>query len=477
MKYYDVVIIGAGVTGAWISYELGKRKCSVCVLEKESDICEGTSKANSAIVHAGYDPEPGSLMAKLNVRGNELIRERNKSLSIPFKEIGSLVVAFDEEGMRKVEELYAKGKFNGVEGLKILNREETLELEKSLNPDILGSLYAPSGGICSPFELTLAPMSVAIRNGVTLLRSTPLVSVEKEEGKFILNGEIETPLVINASGLYSSNVASLFGDSSFEIKPRKGEYSLLDKKSGSIVSHVIFQPPTSKGKGILVTPTVDGNLLVGPNAYDVDDKEDLDTTMRGQNEVFSGAKRSVPIINERDTITSFAGNRAVSNSKDFIIEFSTRVPNLLNVAGICSPGLTSAPAIAEYCVSLIEERGFKYEMKESYIDERKVIRLEEVTDDEKERLITINPSYGRVICRCETVTEGEIIDSIRSECGATTVDGVKRRIRAGMGRCQGGFCSPRVMEILSNELNLPFTSITKKGGKSWFTIERGGQND
>jgi len=491
MRRYDFAIVGAGVCGAWIAYELSKRNVSVVVLEKENDVCQGTSKANSAIVHAGYDPMPGTLMAKLNVRGNELIRENYSKMAISFKQIGSLVVAFNEEGKKVVEKLYERGLSNQVPGLKLLSKEETLELEPNISKECLGSLYAPTGGICSPFELTVAPMEIAITNGVELDRNFELKKVEKVEkedaqGKknvFILNDDIETSCVINVAGTHSAQVAALFGDNSFAINPRKGEYSLLDNNVGYLASHVIFQPPTSLGKGVLVTPTVDGNILVGPNAYDIQDANDTTTTQKWQDYVFDSARVSVPSISERDAITSFAGVRAVSNYKngngdeDFIIGFSS-VSGLFNVAGICSPGLTSAPAIGEYVVSLLEEKGLVGEYKEHYETSRKVVRFMHLNDSQKQEVLKENPLYGRVICRCESVTEGEIVDAIHRPCGALDMDGVKRRVRAGMGRCQSGFCGPRVMEILSRELAIPYTQVTKFGRESWMVEnKRGTQND
>ena len=487
MRRYDFAIVGAGVCGAWIAYELSKRDLSVVVLEKESDVCQGTSKANSAIVHAGYDPIPGSLMATLNVRGNELIRKLHDEMAIPFKQVGSLVVAFDDEGLMVIRKLYDRGASNGVPGLEILSREETLAKEPNLSSECRGSLYAPTGGICSPFELTAAPMEIAMVNGVDFIRSFELSKVERktrgnDNDVFVLNDCIETSCVINASGVHSAEVASLFGDDSFGILPRKGEYSLLYSNVGGLVSHVIFQPPTSLGKGVLVTPTVDGNILVGPTAQDIRNCDDTTTTAAGQRRVFDSARVSVPSVSERDVITSFAGVRAVSDfrnasgDEDFVVGFSN-VEGLFNVAGICSPGLTSAPAIGEYVVNQLEDRGLVGPFKQKYETGRKVVRFMALGEDEKRAAIKDNPLYGRVICRCEGVTEGEIVDSIRRPCGAVDMDGVKRRVRAGMGRCQGGFCGPRVMEILSRELGVPYSQVTKFGRTSWMVRDKKGAFD
>lgn len=484
MRRFDFAIVGAGVCGAWIAYELSRRDLQVVVLEKEPDICEGTSKANSAIVHAGYDPMPGSLMARLNVRGNELIRKFAKQMSIPFKQVGSLVVAFDDEGIEGIRKLYDRGVSNGVPGLELLSSADARALEPNISEGCLGALYAPTGGICSPFELAAAPMDLAIENGVVLKRSFELSKVEKKKDDngnnvFVLNDCIETSCVINAAGVHSAKIAAMFGDDSFSIHPRKGEYSLLDSNVGGLVSHVIFQPPTSLGKGVLVSPTVDGNILVGPTAQDIESLDDTTTTDEGQQNVFAGAKVSVPSVNERDVITSFAGVRAVSDYRnangyeDFVIGFS-KVDGLFNVAGICSPGLTSAPAIGEFVVHLLDERGLVGPPKCASKTERNVVRFMELPDDEKREALARNPLYGRVICRCENVTEGEIVDSINRPCGAVDMDGVKRRVRAGMGRCQGGFCGPRVMEILSRELGIPYTQVTKFGRGSWMVEDKKG---
>lgn len=473
MKHYDFAVIGAGVIGAWVAFELSKYDVSVCVLEKENDCAMGTSKANSAIVHAGYDPEPGTLMARLNVRGNELIRRYAKQMSIPFRRIGSLVAALNDEGLNVIKALYERGLANGVPDLRILNAEETKIIEPKISDECKGALYAPTAGVCSPFDLTVAPLEISVVNGVAFERNYEVTKIIRRKSGFVINDETEAGCIINCAGLYSDEIASLLGDDSIGITARKGEYSILDKNTADIVHHVIFQPPTSLGKGILVSPTVDGNILVGPNAYDVDSKDDLSTTREGQDEIFAGAAAVVPAVERRSVITSFAGQRAISDKSGFIIGFSDSVPGLLNVAGICSPGLTSAPAIGEYVAGLLKEKGLLQKKKNQYSESRDVIRLHEMSIEDSKKLISENPLYGRVVCRCETVTEGEIIDSIRRPAGAFDVDGVKRRTRAGMGRCQGGFCAPKVMAILARELQIPITDVTKFGRKSHMVSKKG----
>lgn len=463
---YDVLIIGAGVIGTLIAKKLSSYELNVCVLEKGSDVAVGSSKANSGIVHAGYDAMPGTLKALLNVEGNKLYDEISRELDFPFKRIGSLVVAFSQADMNKLQMLYQRGLDNGVNDLQILNSNtEVARLEPNISPDAIGALYAPSAGITCPYELAVAAAENAVENGTQLKLQTQVTGVKNKNGLFHIEtnrGTFLSKYVVNAAGLYSDAVAQMAGDDIFSIKPRKGEYMLLDKGQGRIVNTVIFQAPTSLGKGILVTPTVDGNLLIGPTASDIDDKEDLSTTAAGMNEVIQGALKSVPSINTRQVITSFAGLRAVPSTGDFIIQYSTNSDRFLHVAGIESPGLTAAPAIAKYVADLLKKAGLELIVKKGYKAERKSItRFSEASDEDKVKLINGNKLYGNVICRCETVTEAEIVESIRRPAGAINLDAVKRRTRAGMGRCQGGFCTPRIIEILSRELAIPMESTTK----------------
>ncbi len=467
---YDIAIIGAGVTGCMIARELSMYKLKICLIEKENDVSLGASKANSGIVHAGYDAKPGSLKAKFNIRGCELMEQTAKDLDVPYKKCGSIVAAFDEEGLTSVRELYIRGKENNVHDIYILDSAQTLKLEPNINPDIKGSLYAPGAGIVCPYQLTIAAAENAVINGVCLRLNFKVNNIEKNDGIFKIssaNDYIFSKYVINAAGVYADVIAKMTDESEFKIIPRRGEYVILDKTEGKQVNTVIFQPPSEKGKGILVTPTVDGNLLLGPTATQIDQKEDTITTSAGLQEVIDGAKRAVLYINLKKVINSFSGIRATPSGHDFIISQSNKTPGFFNVAGIESPGLTASPAIAEYVPLMLEEAGIKLQIESSSIRTRAGIPdLSAMTFEQRQKLINENPAFGKIICRCENVSEGEIIQSIKRPVGATTVDGVKRRVRAGMGRCQGGFCLPKVLQILSSELNISVYNILKNSPDS-----------
>lgn len=474
---YDVVVIGAGVIGAFIARELSRYNLKTCLLEKEVDVAVGTSSANSGIIHAGYDAKPGTLKARFNVRGNELMDRVSMELDVPFKRIGSLVLAFNKDDMKKIQDLYNRGQRNSVPNLEIFKKEQVKKMEPNVSDRVIGALYAPTAGIVCPYELTLGAVENAVSNGVDLMLDCKVVDIRVEKtkqqasdnapGVFYLHttrGEIRSKRIVNAAGLYADFISSMVGQQTFSINPRKGEYMLLDKNQGSRVGSVIFQPPSEMGKGILVTPTVDGNLLIGPNAQDVNDKEDYSTTSFGMNQVKAGALKSVPSIDMKYVITSFAGLRAVPSTGDFIISEKEDVKGFVNVAGIESPGLTSAPAIAEYVVSMLERSGMELRVNKSFNPFREpAVRFHKMDDLERVRVIKENCRYGRIVCRCEKVTEGEIVASIKRPAGARDLDGVKRRTRAGMGRCQGSFCTPRVAEILSRELKIPMERVTKKG--------------
>ena len=478
---YDVIIIGAGVTGSAVARELSRYKLNVCVLEKEEDVCCGTSKANSAIVHAGFDAAEGSLMARFNVRGNEMMGDLARDLDIPFKRNGAMVVCIHESEKDGLKDLYNRGIANGVKELKILNREECLEIEPNLSDKVVAALYAPTSGIICPFMLNIAMAENANVNGVDFFFNTKVEKLTpdtcKKCGQPIWkirtnNGEYKTRYVINAAGVYADYFHNMVSEKKIHITPRRGDYCLLDKTVGNHVSHTIFPQPTKLGKGVLVSPTIHGNLIVGPTAVDIENKEGNNTTAAGIADLIAKAGDHVRNLPIRQVITSFAGLRAHEDHHEFILGEVEDAPHFIDCAGIESPGLTSSPAIGEYIGQMMKEK-LGAEEKEDWIGTRKgILNPADLSIEERNELIKKNPAYGRIICRCESVTEGEIIDAIHRPLGARSLDGVKRRTRAGMGRCQAGFCSPRTMEIINRELGLPLTEITKSGGDSKLVIER-----
>ena len=468
---YDVIVIGAGVTGAGIARELSHYNWKVAVLERASDVCEGTSKANSGIVHAGFDAKPGSLKARLNVEGNKLMEQLSKELDFPFKRNGSLVLCFDEKDVPSMQKLYDQGLKNGVEGLEILSREKLKQMEPNISDNAVAALHAPSGGIVCPFGLTIALAENAAVNGVEFHLNTEVQNIEKQDGGYQLTtnqGVFDTKVVINAAGVYAGHFHNMISQDKIHITPRKGEYCLMDKKAGGFVSHTIFQLPTVYGKGVLVTPTVHGNLLAGPTAVDVENPESLNTTREGMEDLLKRAGLSVNNLPSRQVITSFAGLRAHEDKDDFIIGQAKDAPGFFDAAGIESPGLTCAPALGKYLTAMVLEYLPAAE-KQKFVATRKGIPSMALSSaEEKKRLIAENPLYANVVCRCELVTEGEILDAIHRPLGATTLDGIKRRTRAGMGRCQAGFCSPRTVEILARELGKEMGEICKNGSGSQF---------
>ena len=471
---YDVLIIGGGVTGSAIARELSRYDLKTALFEKGEDVCSGTSKANSGIAHAGFDAAPGSLKAKMNIRGSQMMEELSWKLDFPYKRNGSLVLCFDEKDRPRLEKLLQQGKENGVEGLEILEKKELLALEPALSEEVVCALHAPTGGIVCPFKLTIALAENAAVNGVEfhLNEGVKRVQPGTVEGYTVETGKgtYETRIVVNAAGLYGDEIHNQVSGEKLHITPRKGEYCLMDKKIGQLVSHTIFQMPTAMGKGVLVTPTVHGNLMVGPTATDISDKEGVDTTAEGLDEVLKKAALSVKSLPRGVTITSFAGLRAHEDHDDFILGEVKDAPGFFDAVGIESPGLTSAPAIGEWMAEKIVEKlrkTQKVDEKKDFQETRKDIpNIASMDQAEAAALIAENPAYGTVICRCEKVTEGEIIDAIRRPLGARSLDGIKRRTRAGMGRCQAGFCSTKVMEILARELGIPLEEVTKAGGDS-----------
>lgn len=459
---FDVAIIGCGVIGAATAYTLARYQLKVLVLEAENDVADGTTKANSAIIHAGYDPEPGTRMARLDVLGNRLAGEICERLDVPFKRNGSLVLAFSEEEIPHLKKLYSNGVANGVPGIRLLDADQVRELEPNLSDRVVAALYAPSAGVISPWEYALAMAQVAVRNGVRLERGSRVTAIRKLEGEgyelHTETGDYQARRVINAAGLHSEEIHNMVAPPSFHIQPTRGQYYLLDKSEGSRVNCVIFQCPTKLGKGILVSPTVHGNLIVGPDAELVDG-DDTSTAAAALEQVAELGRKSVPSVDLRASIRNFAGVRANSDRGDFVIEEAA--PGFIDLAGIKSPGLSSAPAIALEAVELLKGTGLELREDPDFVDGRRRPRFKELSEAEKRALIAKDPAYGRVICRCETVTEGEILEAVRAPIPPVSVDGVKRRCSAGMGRCQGGFCGPRVLEILSRELHRDPTEILK----------------
>lgn len=506
---YDVAIIGAGVVGSAIARELSKYKVRACVIEREEDVCSGTSKANSAIIHAGFDAAPGTMKAKLNVRGNEMMDALARDLDIPFSRNGSLVVCTGEQDASELDRLMEKAKANGVPGARLIDRKELLSMEPNISDGAVKAFYAPTGGIVCPFHMTMAFAENAYENGVEFFLNTEVRKVEPIPDGYVLHvntrpsgaqavagasgGErtIKARTVVNAAGVYADDFNNMVSGHKFSIAARKGEYMLLDKTAGRHVSRTVFQLPGRMGKGVLVTPTVHGNLLVGPTAKDEENKEGVNTTADGLEYLSRTAGLSVKNIPFREVITSFAGMRAHIASKDaalmnpapehtqvsqeertgdFLIGESPDAEGFYNVAGIESPGLSSAPAIGELVARAVAEKlGLPF--KEDFKGTRKgILRPDTLSIAERNALIREQPAYGNIICRCEMITEGEILDAINRPLGARSLDAVKRRTRAGMGRCQSGFCSPRTMEILERETALGMYDITKNGGKSAFVV-------
>lgn len=471
---YDVIIIGAGVAGAASARELSRYKVKACVLEREEDVCCGTSKANSAIVHAGYDAPEGSLMARLNVEGNEIMPELAKELDVPFNPCGSFVVCLDEESMPDLMELYERGVRNGVKGLEVITDKARIrEMEPNLTDEAVGVLYAPTAGIVCPFNLNIALAENAYTNGVDFKFNTEVTDIRRIEGGWALEtsqGVYETRYVVNASGLYADKFHNMVSQSKIHITPRRGDYCLLDKSAGNHVSRTIFALPGKYGKGVLVSPTVHGNLIVGPTAIDIGDREATSTTREGLDELISKAGMNVKDLPMRQVITSFAGLRAHEDHHEFIIRELEDAPGFVDCAGIESPGLTSCPAIGRLVAEILKDK-LELEPNPQFNGTRKgILDPDTLTREEQAELIRKNPAYGNIICRCEMVTEGEILDAIHRPLGARSLDGIKRRTRAGMGRCQAGFCTPRSMELLHRELGIPMTEITKAGGESKLVV-------
>jgi len=466
---YDVAVIGAGISGAMIARELSQLNAGVCVLEAADDAAAGATRANSGIVHAGYDALPGSLKARMNVRGNVLMADTVKELGVPYENCGSLVVAFDDKEEAEIDALTERAARNGVPVMKI-SGEEAREREPVLSGDIRCALWAPTAGIVSPFELAIAALENAAENGADVFFNSPVTAIVRDGGVLHIEAGgriVKARFVVNAAGVYADEVSRMAGGESFSIAARRGEYVLLDKSQPVRTKSVIFGAPSEKGKGVLLSPTAHGNMILGPTA-EFTDKEDTATTREGLQAVINGARRYAPSIDARSAITVFAGLRAVCDRHDFIIEPSKSAPGLVNVAGIESPGLTASPAIAEYVTQMLVSMGVDGSRKNGASRIRRPIEVfAHATPERRRELIAADPRYANVVCRCEHVTEAEIVQSIRRPCGARSVDGVKLRTGAGFGRCHGGFCMPRVMDILARELERDMKDITKSGPGAW----------
>ncbi len=471
----EIVVIGAGVVGGMIAREVTRYTSSVTIVDKGADVALGATRANSAIVHAGFDAKEGSLKALLNVRGSKMMEKVCSELGVKYKKNGSLVVGFDEEDKKTLSALLHRGNENGVEGLKLLSRAEVLMIEPNIGDAVVCALHAPTGAIVCPYELCMAAVGNAMDNGADLCLDFEVCSIEKKDGFYEVASsdgrKIEAKYVINAAGVNSDEVAGLVCNSGFTVSPRRGEYMLLDKECGALVSHTVFACPSKMGKGILVSPTVDGNLLLGPTAEDIEDKTDTKTTPLGIAKIREGASRQVKGINFGKVITSFSGLRSVGSTGDFII--NSPKAGFINAAGIESPGLTSAPAIAEYVRDMLFEAGLDSKAREDFNPIRRPAHyFSELSIEEKNEIIKNDPAFAKIVCRCELVTEGEIREAVRTNPPARDLDGVKRRTRATMGRCQGGFCSPYIVEILAEERGIDYTEVTKFGGKSYINISK-----
>lgn len=458
---FDVAVIGCGVIGAAAAYQLSKLDARIAIIEAENDPAMVTTRANSGILHAGYDPKPGTVMAKMNVRGHDLAIEICDALDVEYNICGGFVLAFSEEEMDHVRLLYDWGQQNGVKDLRVIDGEEARRLEPNLSDKVVGALYCVHTGVINPWEYTIAMAETAVRNGAVFMRSTKVTGFDKMADGWMLHttkGDVCARFVVNAAGLGAEELHNLVAAPIFKTTPNRGEYYLLDKSEGGTVSRVIFQCPSAAGKGVLVSPTVHGNIIVGPNADPVA-ADDNATTAKGLAYVGETAKKSVPGVNLRANIRNFAGVRANTDYGDFIIQESA--PGFIDLCGMKSPGLSSAPAVGEECVKLLQKAGLDAPVRENFINERKRVRFAKMSAEEKKALIEQNPAYGRVICRCETITEGEITDAIHEPIPPVSLDGIKRRCGTGMGRCQGGFCGPRIVEIMARELGVSSLDILK----------------
>jgi len=468
-RIYDTVIIGGGVVGSAIARELSRYDMTVCLLEKEEDVCSGTSKANSAIVHAGFDAVVGTDKARFNVAGNKMMQKLAEELDFEFIRNGSVVLCFSEDDMPKLRELYDRGIANGVEEMEIITGDELRLREPNITDDVVGALVAHTGGIVSPFGLTIALAENACENGVEFRFDTEVKDIRRNSVGYVIetnNGDVCAKTVVNAAGVFSDKIHNMVCEDKLHITARKGAYCLLDKEAGGHVKYTVFQLPGKYGKGVLVSPTVHGNLLIGPTAMDVDDKDNTATTTEELSDVIRTSALGVKNIPYRLTITSFAGLRAHEDGYDFVIGEAKEAEGFFDAAGIESPGLTAAPAIGAHIAKLVAEKLGATEKADFNPHRRGFVKLAEKSFEERAEMIKKNPLYGVVVCRCMDVSEGEIVDAINRPIGARSLDGLKRRVHQGFGRCQGGFCASKAMEILSRETGIPMEKIRKNSAGS-----------
>ena len=473
--YSDILIAGSGITGVSLARKLSRYNVSIIVVDRADDIAEGATKANSGIVHAGYDALPGTRKAYYNIRGAAMFSSLCESLSVPYRKCGALVIGFDIQDRETLEKLYDRGIQNGVKGLRLLNREEALKKEPALNPEISCALDVPESAVVSPYELAYAMADDAALNGVSFFFHQEVISVRRNDSGWLIRtsqgASFSCKVFINCAGASGASLHNMISDLPLHMTHRRGQYYLLDRSPSQPFTRTIFQCPSSMGKGVLVSQTVHGNLLLGPNAEDIDDPQDTATTSDGLSSVLSRASRTWPALSVRSNITNFSGIRAHLDTDDFVVGPVSGAPGAFEAIGIESPGLSSAPAIAEDLSDLVAE-AMSLQRKESIVPPCKHIKpFHDMSDKERAAAVLSDPMYGNIVCRCEIVTEAEIRYAVRRPVGARTIDGVKRRTRAGMGRCQGGFCSPRVAQIIAEETGLPLCEITKDGGESRLLLD------
>lgn len=480
MQQYDVIIIGAGIIGSFIAHRLSKKECRVLVIDKNADVADGATMANSAIVHSGHDPKPGTLKAMLNVRGNRMYPDICKELGVTYKPVSAFVVATDETEKEKLQALFAQAKERKIPA-SVISGDKARELEPNLSDSVIEALELPTTGIIYPWEVAIALMEEAVLNGTELLLEEHVSGICKTENGFLVKtvkGTYESHYVINAAGGYADDIYNMLLNSMgretevpYSITPRRGEYYVLDKMEKPLVNRVIYPVPGPMGKGVLVVPTTHGNILLGPNAEETEEKDGVNTTADALAFVKKNVGKTVKNIPFDKVIRTFAGLRPTPDTGDFIIEESKEADGFVNVAGIESPGLASAPAIAEYVCENVMKEKFIYSDKAEYKKRIPQVILSRLSEDEKNLLVKENPDYGQIVCRCEQVSRGEIIDAIRRPVGAKTVKGVKKRVRPGMGRCQGGFCEPYVVDILAAELGISPLEVRLSGEKSVMLME------